>query len=300
MKLCVGATSRRVVEEAAKLRVHQIVASRSQVESSYGYSGFTPEWLVTIVKDLSDGETDVVRDHGGPLQGGKLDYLDALHQDVDAGFDGLHLDVCKLPYEEQTDALKHLANEFVGSRVYLEVGGEHESNHWNHHLLTTVLDQGIVPKYAVAGFGSHVWMDRQCGRPVTRSHLENITRVNSGFGVRTKIHNADWIGKRVWTYGETVDAYNLAPELGCLEVDLLLTVLNGNVTDDLLNHAYASGKWRRWFNEEREEGTWFDRAKCALRYLLNDQYVIELTEEFMPDDGERFIRERISEHISRG
>lgn len=300
MKLCVGATSRRVVEEAAKLRIHQIVASRSQVEATYGYSGFTPEGLVAVVKELSGGETDVVRDHGGPMQGGKLDYLDALHQDVDAGFDGLHLDVCKLPYEEQTDALKHLVNEFAGAPVYVEVGGEHEPNDWNHHLLETTLAEGVVPRYAVAGFGSHVWMDRQCGRPVTVTHLENIQRVNSGLGTRTKIHNADWIGKRVQTYGDVVDAYNLAPELGCLEVDLLLTVLNGNVTDDLLNHAYASSKWRRWFVESRDEGTWFDRAKCALRYLLNDQYVIELTEEFMPDGGEQFIRERIREHISRG
>lgn len=298
MRLCVGATSRRVVEEAAKLQVHQIVASRSQVEGDYGYSGFTPESLVETVRELSTGATEVVRDHGGPNQGGKLDYLEALHADVAAGFHGLHLDVCKLPYEEQTDSLKHMINDLVGANVHFEVGGEHEPNDWNHHLLETALGEGIVPKYSVAGFGSHVWMDRQCGRPVTVTHLENITRVNAGLGVKTKIHNADWIGKRIATYGECVDSYNLAPELGCLEIDLLLTQLTGNAAVDLLDYAYKSNKWTRWFNDD--QGTYFDRAKCALRYLLNDEYVADLCKEFTPDDADEFIRHNIQRHILRG
>lgn len=298
MKLCVGATSQRVVEEAARMRVHQIVASRSQVEGDYGYSGFTPESLVATVKKLSDGTTEVVRDHGGPKQGGKLDYLEALHADVAAGFDGLHLDVCKLPYEEQTESLKYMINELVGAPVHVEVGGEHEPNDWNLHLLETALDQDILPKYAVAGFGSHVWMDRQCGRAVAAKHLGAMTEVNRTRGVYTKIHNADWIGKRIQTYGDVVDAYNIAPELGCLEVDLLLSQLDGNASEDLLDYAYRTHKWARWF--DHDQGTWFDRAKCALRYLLNDQHVIELSKEFMPDDGERFIRVNIRRHILRG
>lgn len=298
MKLCVGATSRRVVEEAAKLQVHQIVASRSQVEGDYGYSGFTPASLVDTVKKFSSGKTEVVRDHGGPEQGGRLDSIDALHADVDAGFDGLHVDVCKLPYEEQTDALKHILNDLAGANVHFEIGGEHEPNDWNFALLEVALAQGVVPKYAVAGFGSYVWMDRQCGRPVTVTHLENITRTNANNGVMTKIHNADWIGKRIKTYGDVVDAYNIAPELGCLEVDLLLSQLHGNAANDLLDYAYDSQRWHRWFKSD--EGTWFDRAKCALRYLLNDPHVIALSEEFTSDDGEHFIRANIRRHILRG
>lgn len=298
MRLCVGATSRRVVEEAAKLQVHQIVASRSQVEGVHGYSGFTPESLVTTVWELSDGETDVVRDHGGPLLGGRGDYLESLHADVDAGFDGLHVDVCKLPYEEQVAELKRALNDLAGAPVHIEIGGEHESNDWNHTLLQVAIAEGVPPRYAVAGFGSYVWMDRQCGRPVSATHLKAITEVNAGLGVMTKIHNADWVGKRVAVYGSVVDAYNIAPELGCLEVDLLLSQLSGNAVDDLLVYAYDSRKWTRWFIEF--EGTWFDRAKCALRYLLNDDYVIELTREFMHDDGEEFIRENIRRHIICG
>lgn len=298
MRLCVGATSRRVVEEAARLKIHQIVASRSQVEGNYGYSGFTPESLVDTVRKFSDGMTEVVRDHGGPRQGGKLDHIEALHADVDAGFDGLHLDVCKLPYEEQADALKRMINEIAGAPVHIEVGGEHESNDWNFHLLDVALNEDIVPKYAVAGFGSHVWMDRQCGRAVAAKHLGAMTAMNWTRDVRTKIHNADWIGKRVATYGESVHAYNLAPELGCLEVDLLLTQLTGDAAIDLLSYAYDSNKWTRWF--DHDQGTTFDRAKCALRYLLNDEYVADLCKEFTPDDADEFIRHNIRLHLLRG
>lgn len=298
MMLCVGATSRRVVEEAARVRVHQIVASRSQVEGDYGYSGFTPETLVSTVKKFSDGETAVVRDHGGPGLGGRMDHLEALHADVDARFDGLHVDVSKWPYEVQTDELKRILNDLAGAPVFIEVGGEHEDNDWNHHLLEVAIGEGITPRYAVAGFGSFVWMDRQCGRPISQTHLENITHVNANLGARTKIHNADWVGKRLERYGEVVDAYNIAPELGCLEVDLMLAVLHPNASEDLLHYAYATKKWTRWFNAD--EGTWFDRAKCALRYLLNEETVIEMSKEFMPHDGDKFIRDRIREHILRG
>lgn len=298
MKLCVGATSRRVVEEAARLQVHQVVASRSQVEGDYGYSGFTPESLVDTVRKFSDDETEVVRDHGGPDLGGRMDHLEALHADVDAGFSGLHVDVCRLPYEEQTNELKRILNDLAGADVDIEIGGEHEDNDWNFHLLEVALGEGVIPRYVVAGFGSFVWMDRQCGTPIEPVQLDRITQINSSYGVKTKIHNADWVGKRVERYGDTVDAYNIAPELGCLEVDLLLTQLSSDAATDLLEYAYESDKWTRWFN--RNEGTWFDRAKCALRYLLNDQHVIELSKEFMSHDGEDFIRARIREHILRG
>lgn len=298
MKLCVGATSRRVVEEAARVQVHQIVASRSQVEGDYGYSGFTPETLVDTVKKFSDGTTEVVRDHGGPDLGGRGDYLESLHADVAAGFDGLHVDVCKLPYEEQANALKFTLNELAGAPVSIEIGGEHEANDWNFHLMEVAIGEGITPSYVVAGFGSFVWMDRQCGRPVSTTHLENITYVNLRHGSKTKIHNADWVGKRLEHYGEFVDAYNIAPEMGCLEVDLLLSQLHHGAVDDLLQYAYDTNKWRRWFNPH--EGTWFDRAKCALRYLLEDPYVSDISKEFMSDDGEEFIRKQLRAHILRG
>ena len=116
MKLAVGAVSRRVVEEAAKLQVHQIVASRAQVNETGGYTGMTSRELVEIVKQQGNGKTEVVRDHGGPLQSGfNDDGIESLQDDVNAGFDGLHLDVCKLPRADQPKTLRALIKQFAPS-----------------------------------------------------------------------------------------------------------------------------------------------------------------------------------------
>src|SRR5262245_14331805 len=105
--IAVGAVSQRVVMVAANLKVPQIVASRRQVNESGGYIGWTPEQLVVIVRELSGGVTDVIRDHGGPFQDGSDDddWERAFDIDVAAGFDGLHIDVSKLPREEQVEEL---------------------------------------------------------------------------------------------------------------------------------------------------------------------------------------------------
>ena len=129
MKLCAGAASRRVTEEAAKLRVAQVVASRRQVgEFAPGYTGYTSASLVQAVKELSGGATQVVRDHGGPYQNGDRDddWAAALDADTDAGFDVLHLDVSALPWGEQPGELARLCGRY-GGRIALETGGERDS-----------------------------------------------------------------------------------------------------------------------------------------------------------------------------
>ena len=141
MRLCVGAASRRVVEEAARLRVCQVVASRRQAgEFTPGYTGHTSATLVQAVKDLSGGATLVVRDHGGPYQNGDEDddWTAAFDADVDAGFDVLHLDVSLLPRGEQPAELARLCRRY-GGRIAVEVGGERDPQEHLGMLLETAL-----------------------------------------------------------------------------------------------------------------------------------------------------------------
>lgn len=308
MKLCVGATSRRVVEEAASLGVHQIVASNAQVNDRGGYTGLTPRELVDIVRELSGGRTAVVRDHGGPYQYPAgyedTDYVRDLHGDIDAGFNGLHLDVCKMPRDEQTGYLKFMLTEFDGAGVTLEIGGEHETSEWNLELLTTALDVGVSPDYVVLGFGSYVWADRQCGRPVSPEELRTFSDLVSkmtGGDTRTKIHNADWVGRRRERYADSVDAYNIAPELGCLEVDLILATMLPSVAATILENGYAAGTWRRWFYDD--EGTWFDRAKCGVRYGMGRPGpIMSDIEEWLNHDevAAKFVRDGIRNALEVG
>lgn len=292
MKLCVGAVSRRVVEEAAKLQVHQIVASRRQVDIGGGYTGLDQRQLVSLVNELSSGKTLVVRDHGGPNQGALPDDgIESLEADVKAGFDGLHLDVCKLPSAaEQRLTLIDMIQRFAG-RAMLEIGGEHDPHPWNNMLLETfVKTTNVKPDYFVIGFGSFVWADRQRGRPMTASQCYYISEQHS---FKTKLHNMDWIGGRM-EYFDAVGAYNIAPEFARVEVDALLTVLPFARSQMLLEDAYRSKAWVRWFNDA--EGTWDERARCALRYIMNEHPDAQQLSTTQED----FVRDRIRDAIIRG
>lgn len=296
MKLCVGAVSRRVVEEAAKLQVHQIVASRRQVDVGGGYTGYDQSELVRVVNDLSDGHTQVVRDHGGPLQGGSTDDgVDSFSHDIKSGFHALHLDVCMLPYADQRNVLKELIGRF-GRYIPIEVGGEHETQDWNDDLLNVALHEGVQPQYVVVGAGTHVWADRQIGSIYHQSAFSNLTRYARAYKIPTKAHNMDFIGNR-HAYDGLLDAYNIAPEFGMVEVRAILAVLRPEDAIGLLNYAYDTEAWRRWFHEEGA-GTWQDRAECAIRYLLQDPEA----QRFMnlDDMQEVYVRGRIRDAINCG
>lgn len=298
MKLCVGAVSRRVIEEAAKLGVHQIIASRRQVNIDGGYTNITPKQLVAIVRMHSKpgSMVEIVRDHGGPNQGGFTDDgIAAFDADVDAGFDTLHIDVCNIPRSEQINTLIGLVRRYH-SRVNVQIGGERDEQAWLDQLLHAVLPYA-TPSYTVVDLGGHIDADKQQGtRFLSIDDAWELTSKYNNLGTKTVAHNMDFVGHRLQYHG-AIDAYNIAPEFGIVEIDAILTVLPFDVARDLLEYAYLSRAWRRWFAVTK--GTWLDRAKCALRYIMHtDTYVrsqLELT-----DDQERFVRGMIRDAILCG
>ena len=294
MKLCVGAASRRVVEEAAKLKVAQIVASRRQVgEFESGYTGYTSATLVQAVKLLSKGKTQVVRDHGGPYQNGDPDdnWVNALDADVAAGFDVLHLDVSKLDGGgEQGRELMRLCERY-SDRVEIEIGGERDAQRHLDALLHTALAV-CKPTAAVAALGGYVWADRQYGCLIAPDMGWLVQQSYVIQGVAMKAHNLDWAGGRQ-TY-DLEGFYNVAPEFGNVEVDAWLRVLPYTEGKRLLGDAYASGAWERWFGEG--EGTRFERARAAMRYRLEARDVASVLR--WHDDAP--VREAIRDAIIHG
>jgi hypothetical protein len=293
MKLCAGAASRRVVEEAAKLGVTQIVASRRQAgEFTPGYTGYTSASLVQVVKELSDGVTDVVRDHGGPYQNGTRhdDWVAALDADADAGFDVLHLDVSQLPRDDQQAELVRLCERYAGGTA-IEVGGERDSQPWLDELLGTAL-KACQPAAAVAALGGHIRADRQCGRLIALDDAMVVAQAYAGQQVAAKAHNLDWAGGRQ-SY-ELAGFYNVAPEFGNVEIDAWLHVLSHAEGQHVLGFAYKSGAWRRWFGSG--EGSWLERARAALRYHLETPEVARV----LGRHDDRYVRETISDAIAHG
>jgi hypothetical protein len=293
LRLCVGAASRRVVEEAAKLGVCQVVASRRQAgEFTPGYTGYTSASLVRVVAELSGGVTEVVRDHGGPYQNGDPadDWTAALDADLAAGFDVLHLDVSQLPAGEQPGELTRLCRRY-GGRIAVETGGERDTQQHLDMLLETAL-RACQPRTAVAALGGHIWADRQYGHLISITEAQAIADAYASRGVAVKAHNLDWMGGRQ-TY-DLPGFCNVAPEFGNVEIDAWLRVLPGDEGRQVLDFAYATGAWHRWFTGT--EGTRLERARAALRYHLETPQVARILGGH--DDGD--VREAIRDAIAHG
>jgi hypothetical protein len=294
MNLCVGAASKRIVEEAANLQVHQIVASRRQVDIGGGYIGWDQKQLVEIVRQRSGGRTDVIRDHGGPRQGGKEDDgIESFDADVAAGFDGLHLDVCYLPRDEQVLTLISLIERYAPKVETFEVGGERDDQDWLIQLVTLAYEvyQVKPPSYAVIEAGGHAWADRQCGELQSPWQVDIMTKFLHTLGIKSKAHNMDWVGNKC-RYDGHLDAINIAPEFGTVEIDAILMTLQLHDAEELLEKGYTSLAWERWFRED--EGTYLERAKCGIRYIIHDLGLV------LNIHQEDFVRNAISESIMRG
>ena len=297
MKLCVGAVSRIVVEEAAKLKVPQIVASRRQVDIGGGYTGYDQAGLVDTVERLSDGKTDVVRDHGGPYRNGKKDddWIASFDADVDAGFDVLHIDVCDILKEDQQEVLRGLLERYA-RRVRVEVGGERDSQEWLDTLLDTALEY-TIPEYTVTCVGGYAHADRQAGYRKPIETVAEITQRYHDKGTHSKAHNMDLMGKRL-DYAPVLDAYNVAPEFASVELDAWFRAMSFEDTWFILDRAYESKEWTRWFDPN--EGTRYERARCAARYIMNRPDIKFVFDGYMGTVVEEYVRSEVSDAVARG
>lgn len=296
--VAIGAVSRRVVEEAARLKVPQIVASRRQVDIDGGYTGMDQRELVRVVKKMSH-MTSVIRDHGGPNRGAMPDDgIESLDADVAAGFHGLHLDVCDVEYSRQLETLRTLVARYADETMWLEVGGEHDTQDWNIRLLRAATNVTANIDTVVLGAGTFVFNDRQVGMTDPGALFDLVTAARAVLpDVMTKLHNADWLGYAARRQiAEQVDFVNVAPEIAQVEVDALLLVLGRQDAHDLMRFAYDSGAWRRWFHDD--QGTWFERARCAVRYVMtDDRWRLDGSAPGLSTDDDAWVRRCIREHI---
>jgi hypothetical protein len=293
-----------VIEVAADMDVDEIIASRRQVDIGGGYTGLEQRDLVELVRSKSK-HTKVVRDHGGPHQSGIEDDDDvrSLMRDVEAGFDGIHIDVCKLPHGAQFVTLFNRVTIFRSAPTWLEIGGEHDSQDWNLALVGAALkaSRGNV-KVGIVETGGHIWEDRQIGQLLTPMEVLTNVRCLRILGLEAKAHNQDWNLRR-YALEDVIDSCNIAPEYAKVETEAIIQVLHDERGDELLNLAYDSGMWRRWFNDdehlEHDEATgWWARAVCAVRYAASEN---ERMQELLKLDleQEHHVRKAIHDAIAR-
>lgn len=285
---CIGAVTRRVVEEAAKLGAYQIVASRRQCDQDGGYLEWNQAELVEVVGRLSNGMTEVVRDHGGPKGMDDASFLVSLQRDYEAGFDVLHIDVCKYTREDQPTLLRLILNALPAG-VPVEIGGERETNEWNNYLLDIAASRGANVAAVVAACGGHIWNDQQIGS-VPDDLADQIAEFRLPSGTALKAHNCDWL----WGRGDLpVHELNIAPEFSLIETYAWKDVMSGTDWVDLMRLGYQGNGWRNWF--ANGEGSLEQRAVCGIRYILETDEARGIISRY--EHREDYVRAQIREAI---
>jgi len=270
-KLAFGPMSREIIETIFMVseREHtplMIIASRNQIDHNFGYVMRTPEYAMLIAdmkRKYPNSDVLVCRDHCGPGFGNpeesrnQLDTTtETIEKDIEFGFDLLHIDLCKFDasFEEKiagTTELLTLARH-LNPEIEFEVGTDE-----NDGVLETDIDRYVPllkhfhqwePMFYVVQTGSLVKENRNTGR-FEQDAMAKVFDAIRAWGMGVKEHNADYLpGDQIRRRNGVVDAMNIAPQLGLIQTQTVLSLANvfGIDTSRLVTKIFGGGKWEKW------------------------------------------------------
>ena len=272
-RLFLGPMSKEIVDCAIQYsnktsRPIGLIPSRRQVEHDGGYVN---DWATKEFSKYVLQKSDrilLVRDHGGPGQGQAMDDgIISLTQDIDAGFDYLHIDPWKTVgsieegIQKTTDLINYCCS--LSDSVNFEVGTEQAIFSYTPQdldLILTRLETSLKEKfnrvkYAVVQSGVKISGTKNIGN-FNPGRLRKMTQVCHDRGLISKEHNGDYltvkeISQRV---NEGLDCINIAPEFGVIQTNLLVDTV---FTDEQFELAYRqcekSKKYVKWLPENMKE-----------------------------------------------
>jgi tagatose-1,6-bisphosphate aldolase non-catalytic subunit AgaZ/GatZ len=309
------------------------IASRNQVESAELGGGYAEGWdQAGLVRFLSEqagrwpgpGRWFVGRDHGGPWQRddeyrSRLPWplardraLRSIHDDIDAGFNYLHIDVAKDPFlgddipvdlgvqrivELMRGAESHrIARDLpsIDYEVSLEkangqVTPPAEFEFFLESLLAELSHHGLpMPLFAVANTGTWTKLDRNVGvfREDSARHLSTIARRH---GLVFKEHNADYLADEdLRSHARCgIGMANVAPEFGHAETAALLGLAGLEATDvppeatsgiagKLTDLVMRSGRAAKWLHGASADDHLL--AKIGGHYFFSDPAIAQARE----------------------
>lgn len=283
------------------------IASRNQVDAQELGGGYVCNWnQATFTKAIAETAKEVgfdglyytCRDHGGPWQRdnerndqleedlamelGKQSYL----EDIIHGFDLLHIDPTKDPYEVgrvvPMDTVLHRTIELIAycenerkKRGLPEIGYEVGTEETNGgltsketyetfiQLLNNELEKRGLPKptFIVGQTGTLVKKTENVGN-FNSKNAKELAAIAKKYGVGLKEHNGDYIDDHILLQHLPlgITATNVAPQYGTEETRAYLELIKVEkqlFADNLINQpsnleqvltiqAIKSERWRKW------------------------------------------------------
>lgn len=283
-KLAIGPMSEEIVEAvydfSAKKGVQlMLIASKNQIDHSGGYvNGWNTrtfaEHLARLKMRYANPDVVVCRDHCGPGFNGTDDIQDTyrtVDEDIAAGFDLIHVDLCHVRsgYRRKLLGSKQIIEHILQARpsTLIEIGTD-EIGSVDDDLEKVRSDVDFFrgfcnPEFYVVRTGSLVKEVQQVGT-FSREHTERLHSLLNERGMKLKEHNADYLtSDDIKLRRGAVDAMNIAPQLGVVQTRYVLEQceLYGISTDEFKNRSYESQKWSKWLLSDDRAS---DKELCAL------------------------------------
>lgn len=267
------------------------IPSRRQIDFAGGYVGWDTESFAKYVKSRTD-RIPIMRDHGGPGQGDRMDDgLYSLRQDC-LYFDMVHLDPWKMAEDLgdgffQTRNLLLWCSSFC-SVIQYEIGTEQSIFKYDHIHLNDFIKfisrwSGVDEvRYAVIQTGTSL-----CGNENTGTYnpdrLDAMVAICKRHGLLAKVHNGDYLPidliREMFRRG--VDAINIAPEFGQIETQTYLREMDTNLLDAFYDICYDSGRWRKWIDDPTDK---IKLINASGHYVLsNPDFLARIKAKVRPD-----------------
>lgn len=258
-----------------------LIASKNQIDYKGGYvNSWTTKEYMRFVKEMRKmyplAKVKICRDHCGPGFNGNYDLKDVyktIDEDIDSGFDLIHIDFCKHKGSleekllESKKAVLHCLKK--NPKIELEIGTD-ENRGTNYSLPNLkewereidFFQTFCKPAYYVVQTGSLVMEINQVGN-LNVSFTEKVSRLIKSKGLKLKEHNADYLSTgEIKDRAGLVDAMNIAPQLGVIQTSVVLgrCLIYGIRFDGFIEEVYMGGKWKKWMHKNSPE----NKMLCTL------------------------------------
>ena len=273
-----------------------LIPSRRQVEYDGGYvCNWTTEEFTRYVKSKTNNIA-LQRDHGGPGQGLNDDNGEqSLSHDCNL-FDSIHIDPWK-QYQDMELAISstiHLLKycHEQNSELYYEIGTEEairpisvdELDYFLNAIKTGISEllwSRIL--FVVIQSGTKLQDGINTGE-YNDDKLKAMIDVTLKYNKLSKEHNGDFMGNAIMKnrFDNRLNAINIAPELGIIETETILSVITDVEFELFYQICFNSGKWKKWVknidpNENKKE-----IVRISGHYVFNHEQIKNILENY-PD-----------------
>ncbi len=271
-KLAVGPMSSEIIEAVFRYSNYNrkelmLIASKNQIDYSGGYvNRWTTvdymNFIAQMKQKYPNSKVVICRDHCGPGFNGNFNIEDTyktIQADIENGFDLIHIDLCH--YIGSTDEKFEVSKKLIEycfslkPSVMLEIGtDENAGDNFSISNLSEIEKEinffkGFCdPEFYVVQTGSLTKETNQVG-DFNESFIKNISVLLKKNGLKLKEHNADYLSKdEIKKRKGIVDAMNIAPQLGVVQTNLVLSkcLMFGIDFTDFLEEVYNRKKWEKW------------------------------------------------------